>query len=111
MTDSEGGAAGASKSVSIFDVTEDMLPPRRAPYQPVTSDDRLLLDLLELDAQRPQQTTETGSGNRRDSYGIADSEHGKRRLCTRCGIQFSICPEAGFGVCIDCAEVELDMAG
>lgn len=92
-------------AVSIFDVTADMIPDR-APYQPVTDDDRLWLKLLTLQSDQPKQLTTT-AGNHRDSYGIADSEHAARRCCARCGIEFTRCAHAGFGICIDCVSIEL----
>ncbi|MEN4466876.1 hypothetical protein ABFV47_33075 [Mycolicibacterium fortuitum] len=96
------------KAISIFDVTEDMLPVR-APYRPVTDDDRLYLQLLALDPPSPphRPPEDRVAGNHRDSYGISDAEHNVRRLCSRCGIHFSLCPHAGFGICVDCADVEL----
>lgn len=106
---SSRGSGGAVKAISIFDVTEDMLPVH-APYRPVTDDDRLFLELLALDPPGPpRRPSEARAGNHRDSYGISDAEHSVRRLCSRCGIHFSLCPHAGLGVCVDCAEVELSL--
>ncbi|MCA4726650.1 hypothetical protein [Mycolicibacterium fortuitum] len=92
-------------TVSIFDVTADMIPDR-APYQPITDDDRLWLKLLTLQAAEQKQP-DARAGNHRDSYGISDREHALRRCCARCGVEFARCAHAGFGICQDCVDVEL----
>lgn len=98
--------------VSIFDVTEDMLPPRVVtPPTPLAQRRRLAKARPDVDPSTPNIELRLvrgyirASAPRRDSYGVPFDRRAQR--CARCGIRFSSTnPNQGGDSCRDCCDVE-----
>lgn len=100
---------GVMPKISIFDITENMLPPPRPAYQPRTEVERLLIELLKQPDQPRRERTGLG---RRDSYGIKEREHSSTRCCCcRCGISLSRRQRSSSrtDAWVDCVDMDRDV--
>jgi hypothetical protein len=86
-----------TRQISIFDVTEDMLPQRGRVKEPAISDPFVELRLVRGFVHVAQLPV-------RDSYGIRTNA--PRTDCRRCGIRYRAENPAGLDdMCRDCTEV------